>query len=98
MRRGGTVTTMSLPPSGARAGPDRADRVRTLLEMLRHSDPSQLMFQIAEIAGDETYLRHGVTVTEGDVVFDVGANVGVAAAFFAVIRGAGLVHCFEPVL
>ncbi len=65
--------------------------------MLRHPDPSQLPFQISEIAGEETYLRHGVTVAEGDVVLDVGANVGVAAAFFAVICGAGTVHCFEPV-
>ena len=65
--------------------------------MLRHADPSQLLFQISEIAGDETYLRHGVTVRQGDVVLDVGANVGVAAAFFAVICGAGSVHCFEPV-
>jgi FkbM family methyltransferase len=38
-----------------------------------------------------------VAVEGGDVVLDVGANVGVAAAFFAVVCGAGTVHCFEPV-
>jgi FkbM family methyltransferase len=65
--------------------------------MLHHPDPSQLLFQIREIAGEETYLRHGVTVAEEDLVIDVGANVGVAAAFFALICGAGTVHCFEPV-
>jgi FkbM family methyltransferase len=52
---------------------------------------------VAEIAGDQTYLRHGVEVGEGAVVLDVGANVGVSAAFFALECGAGLVHCFEPV-
>jgi FkbM family methyltransferase len=71
--------------------------MQTLSRMLHHEDPGQLLFQISEIAGDEAYLRHGVTVTEGDVVLDVGANVGVAAAFFAVICAAGSVHCFEPV-
>ena len=37
-------------------------------------------------------------VREGDTVLDVGANVGVAAAFFAGGCGAGVVHSFEPVL
>jgi L-glutamate---[L-glutamyl-carrier protein] ligase len=36
-------------------------------------------------------------VREGDLVLDVGANVGVAAVFFATECGAGTVHCFEPV-
>jgi 31-O-methyltransferase len=75
----------------------RRARVETLSRRLRHYDPSQLMFQLGEIAGDECYLRHGVTVRPGDVVLDVGANVGVAAAYFALCRHAGRVHCFEPV-
>jgi 31-O-methyltransferase len=54
------------------------------------------MFQLAEIVGERVYVRHGVKVREGDVVLDVGANVGVAAAFFAEC-GAGTVHSFEPV-
>lgn len=66
-------------------------------QLLRHYDPEQLSFQVAEIVGKRTYLRHGITVGEGDVVLDVGANVGVAAAFFASECKAGLVHSFEPV-
>lgn len=66
-------------------------------QLLRHYDRSQLWFQLAEIVGQRTYLRHGVSVQEGDVVLDVGGNVGVAAAFFASDCGAGLVHSFEPV-
>lgn len=76
----------------------RQARIDTLRRRLDHWDVSQLMFQLAEIAGDECYLRHGVTVEPGDVVLDVGANVGVAAAFFADCCGAGRVHSFEPVL
>jgi FkbM family methyltransferase len=72
-------------------------RMETVARMLWHPDPSQLWFQVAEIAGEQIYLRHGVTVSEGDVVLDVGANIGVAAVFFAAVRGAKLVHSFEPV-
>jgi FkbM family methyltransferase len=46
---------------------------------------------------ERAYLQHGVDVRGGDVVFDVGANVGVAAAFFAAECHAGVVHSFEPV-
>lgn len=63
---------------------------------LVHPDPAQLMFQIIEIIDQRSYLKHGVSVEPGDVVFDVGANVGVAAAFFAGVCDAGEVHCFEP--
>ncbi len=43
------------------------------------------------------YLQRGISVGEGDVVLDVGANVGVAAIFFASVCRAGVVHSFEPV-
>jgi 31-O-methyltransferase len=71
--------------------------MRTLSDLLWHPDPAQLLFQIIEIAGEQTYLRHGVRVGPGDVVVDVGANVGVAGAFFAAICGAQVVHSLEPV-
>ena len=64
---------------------------------LRHPDPSQLWFQIHEIIDERVYLRHGITLAEDDVVLDVGANVGVAAVFFAHVCRAGAVHSFEPV-
>jgi FkbM family methyltransferase len=77
--------------------PSPSERIDALARRLDHYDPSQLTFQIAEIAGEQTYLRHGVVVRPGDVVIDAGANVGVAAAFFAEHCGASRVHCFEPV-
>jgi 31-O-methyltransferase len=75
---------------------ERRPRADELGRLLHHDDPSQLLFQLAEIVGERVYVRHGVEVREGDVVLDVGANVGVAAAFFAEC-GAGVVHSFEPV-
>jgi 31-O-methyltransferase len=73
------------------------DRIASLAQGLRHYDVAQLAYQLAEIAGDRAYVRNGVEVHEGDLVLDVGANVGVAAAFFVSECGAGVVHCFEPV-
>lgn len=70
-----------------------ADYGRTL----HHHDRKQLLFQIHETMGERAYLRHGVDVRPGDVVFDVGGNVGVAAVFFAAECDAGVVHSFEPV-
>ncbi|PZS10644.1 MAG: FkbM family methyltransferase [Solirubrobacterales bacterium] len=73
------------------------DRIDRLARLVHHPDPSQLFFQIAEIAGEQTYLRHGIEVGPGDLVLDVGANVGVAAVFFAELCRASVVHSFEPV-
>ena len=71
--------------------------IEKLKRSLRHPDPPQLWYQLNEIVEDRTYLKHGVQVQSGDTVLDVGANVGVAAAFFAEECGAGRVHSFEPV-
>lgn len=74
------------------------DRIDKLARLVHHPDPSQLIFQIAEIAGEQTYLRHGIAVGPGDLVLDVGANVGVAAVFFAELCHVSVVHSFEPVV
>jgi FkbM family methyltransferase len=71
--------------------------IDALGRLLRHYDRTQLWFQLTEVVAERTYLQHGIDVREGDVVLDVGANVGVAAAFFASECGAALVHSFEPV-
>jgi 31-O-methyltransferase len=73
------------------------DRIDKLARLVHHPDPTQLIFQIAEIAGEQTYLRHGIEVGPGDLVLDVGANVGVAAVFFAELCHVSVVHSFEPV-
>jgi FkbM family methyltransferase len=64
---------------------------------LRHYDPPQLWFQLQEIIEQRVYVRNGVCVRNGDVVLDVGANVGVAAVFFASECGAARVHSYEPI-
>ena len=36
-----------------------------------------------EIFTERTYSSHGVSVTDGDCVFDVGANIGLYSIFLA---------------
>jgi FkbM family methyltransferase len=71
--------------------------LRELQRLLEHPDPPQLWYQLDEIVNSRIYLQEGVHVRPGDVVLDVGANIGVAGAYFAAECGAGVVHCFEPV-
>jgi 31-O-methyltransferase len=79
------------------ADPATADTIEALGRALDHPDRAELLYQLAEIVGERTYLRHGIEVPPGAVVMDVGANVGVAAAFFAGVCKAATVHSFEPV-
>jgi FkbM family methyltransferase len=53
-------------------------------------------FLYKEIFEEATYLRHGVTVSPGDCVFDVGANIGLFSLFIAGICPDVQIHAFEP--
>jgi FkbM family methyltransferase len=64
--------------------------------------PADVLLGVAEVAGMqlahevEEYFEHGAVVNPGDVVIDVGANVGAFAAAVAMrTRGDVTVHCFE---
>lgn len=83
-----------------KTGRDAADAESTadaLRRTIRHPNFAHLNAQIIEIVEERSYLQHGVEVRPGDVVLDVGANVGVAAIFFSAECRAGVVHSFEPV-
>lgn len=50
-----------------------------------------------ELMTDELYFRHGVEVLPGDVIFDVGANIGMFSLCARTRGGAGIeVYAFEP--
>ncbi|MGA8172534.1 MAG: FkbM family methyltransferase [Methylocystis sp.] len=58
---------------------------------------SETVFIFREIFEQRCYERHGVTVGDGDVILDVGANVGLfALSVMERFRGLKIV-CFEPV-
>ncbi|HEU4594335.1 MAG TPA: MupA/Atu3671 family FMN-dependent luciferase-like monooxygenase, partial [Pyrinomonadaceae bacterium] len=50
-----------------------------------------------EIFVDEVYLRHGVTLDDGDCVFDVGANVGFFSLYVNSKRKNLKLFAFEPI-
>lgn len=49
-----------------------------------------------EVFVERCYLQHGITLHEGDCVFDVGANVGFAALFFHRECPGVRIFAFEP--
>jgi amino acid adenylation domain-containing protein/FkbM family methyltransferase len=50
-----------------------------------------------EVFDDEGYLRHGVTLADGDCVFDVGANIGLFTLFVHQRCRGARVFAFEPI-
>ena len=55
-------------------------------------------FLYREIFEEQTYLQHGIHLAEGDVVVDVGGNIGFFALFTAALVGAsGTVITAEPI-
>jgi FkbM family methyltransferase len=53
-------------------------------------------FVHSEVFGARCYLRHGIELRDGDCVFDVGANIGVATVFFHRERQRVRIFAFEP--
>lgn len=49
------------------------------------------------LLGEGTYETENVFVNEGDIVFDIGANMGIFTLFSVLKRSAGKVYAFEPV-
>ena len=46
---------------------------------------------------DNLYLRNGITIKDGDCVFDIGANIGFFLLFLNQTVSKGRVFCFEPI-
>jgi 31-O-methyltransferase len=60
-----------------------------------HVNSGETALLYRRIFSDQCYLRHGISVDSGDVVFDVGANIGMASLYFGRRRDV-TVHAFEP--
>jgi len=50
-----------------------------------------------EVYSDNVYLQHGISIKDGDVIFDVGANMGIASLYFAQQAKNLQFFTFEPV-
>ena len=108
--RGGQLTAYVVPDADA-AGPLRrladprfvaqfADLPTTELPDGRtvfHRNRGETEFLYRELFEGQGYLRHGLMIEDGAVVFDVGANIGLFALFAATRASNVRVFGFEPI-
>ena len=85
------------------AKPDRAPTIggkrRYLLPNSRavaHLNKHETDYLYEEIFKRQVYLRHGVTIQDGDCIFDVGANIGLFMLFAHQVCLRPKVYAFEP--
>jgi amino acid adenylation domain-containing protein/FkbM family methyltransferase len=62
-----------------------------------HFNRNETLWLYNEIFADRGYLKHGITLVEGDCVFDVGANIGLFTLFVHQRCPDIQVYAFEPV-
>ena len=62
-----------------------------------HRNRAETDFLYKEIFEGDGYLRHGLSIRDGDVVFDVGANIGIFAVFAGTRVSNARVYAFEPI-
>jgi FkbM family methyltransferase len=62
-----------------------------------HRNQSETDFVYDEIFEGDGYLRHGVTLNDGDCVFDVGANIGLFSLFVGQRCRNATIYAFEPI-
>ena len=70
-------------------------RLRNGLEVF-HLNRAETDFLYDEVFVSGSYLSHGISLASNDVVFDVGANIGIASLFFHERSGPLRIHAFEP--
>ena len=54
-------------------------------------------FMYREIFQERTYLKHGISLDDGDCVFDVGANIGLFTLFISRTFRNARIYAFEPI-
>ncbi|AND15928.1 non-ribosomal peptide synthetase [Rathayibacter tritici] len=62
-----------------------------------HHNARETDFVYDEVFVQQEYLRHGVTIRDGDRVLDIGANIGLFTLFVARHAPGAVVHAFEPI-
>ncbi len=85
---------LRLEAAGELAGRELAELPNGLVVAQRNRGETEFLFR--EIFGERVYLRHGVALGAGAVVFDVGANIGLFS-LFARRAGAARIYAFEPI-
>jgi amino acid adenylation domain-containing protein/FkbM family methyltransferase len=62
-----------------------------------HLNKNETDFVYQEIFEEQSYLRHGILINDGDCIFDVGANIGLFTLFIALAYKNVVIYAFEPI-
>ncbi len=65
--------------------------------VIAHLNKNETEFVYKELWEEQAYLKHGITINEGDCIFDVGANIGLFALFVGQICKDASIYAFEPI-
>ncbi|MGJ5672511.1 MAG: non-ribosomal peptide synthase/polyketide synthase [Nostochopsis sp.] len=65
--------------------------------VIAHLNKNETEFVYKELWEEQTYLKHGITINEGDCIFDVGANIGLFTLFVGQICKDVSIYAFEPI-
>ncbi|MDZ8084004.1 MAG: amino acid adenylation domain-containing protein [Nostoc sp. DedQUE12b] len=65
--------------------------------VIAHLNKNETEFVYKELWEEQAYLKHGITINEGDCIFDVGANIGLFALFMGQICKNVSIYAFEPI-
>ncbi len=65
--------------------------------VVAHLNKSETEFVYKELWEEQAYLKHGITINEGDCIFDVGANIGLFTLFMGQICKDVSIYAFEPI-
>jgi FkbM family methyltransferase len=93
--RAGAVRRLAALEGGRDASPPRFDLPDGTTVFHRNRGETEFLYR--EIFEGEGYLRHGLAIGEGDVIFDVGANVGLFTVFAGLAMPRTHVYAFEPI-
>ena len=76
----------------------KKDTYRLPNEMvIYHNNKSETDLIYYEIFEDLTYLKHGIRISEGDVIVDIGANIGLFSLFAGLHFPGVKIYSFEPI-
>lgn len=64
---------------------------------IAHLNKNETDHLYTEVFEKRNYLHHGITVREGDCIFDVGANIGMFTLFVNDVCRDAIVYAFEPI-
>ena len=65
--------------------------------MFFHKNKSETLHVFQEIFEHHTYTKHGVNIKEGDVIFDIGANIGMFTVYAGFAATDARIYAFEPI-